>query len=71
MNRLNELIKNTDWLSVFLYLVLVFIGWLNIYAAVYNESHNNIFDLSQEYGKQLIWMGNSFCCRVLYHAYRQ
>ncbi len=60
MNRRNELIKNTDWLSVFLYLVLVFIGWLNIYAAVYNESHNNIFDLSQEYGKQLIWMGIAF-----------
>lgn len=34
-------------------------GWLNIYAAVYNEDHKNIFDLSQKYGKQLIWIGSA------------
>lgn len=34
-------------------------GWLNIYAAVYNEEHKNIFDLSQKYGKQLIWIGSA------------
>jgi len=39
-----------------LYLALVFIGWLNIYAAVYNENHNHIFDLSQKYGKQMIFI---------------
>jgi rod shape determining protein RodA len=32
-------------------------GWLNIYAAVYNEEHHSIFDFSQRYGKQLIWIG--------------
>ena len=31
-------------------------GWLNIYAAVYNEEHTNVFDISQRYGKQLIWI---------------
>jgi len=39
-----------------LYLALVFIGWLNIYAAVYNENHNHIVDLSQKYGKQMIFI---------------
>ncbi len=39
-----------------LYLALVFIGWLNIYSAVYNESHQSIVDFSQRYGKQLIWI---------------
>jgi len=39
-----------------LYLALVFIGWLNIYAAVYNESHNHIVDLTQKYGKQMIFI---------------
>jgi rod shape determining protein RodA len=39
-----------------LYLALVFIGWLNIYAAVYNETHNHIVDLSQKYGKQMIFI---------------
>ena len=27
-----------------MYLVFVLMGWLNIYAAVYNEEHQNIFD---------------------------
>lgn len=34
-------------------------GWLNIYAAVYNEEHQNIFDTTQKYGKQLIWIGGA------------
>jgi rod shape determining protein RodA len=39
-----------------LYLALVFIGWLNIYAAVYNENHSHIVDLSQKYGKQMLFI---------------
>lgn len=31
-------------------------GWLNIYAAVFNENHQSIFDLTQSYGKQLLWI---------------
>lgn len=31
-------------------------GWVNIYAAVYNEEHQSIFDFSMRYGKQLIWI---------------
>jgi rod shape determining protein RodA len=34
-------------------------GWLNIYAAVYNEDHNSILDTTQKYGKQLIWIGGA------------
>ncbi len=60
MNRRSELLKNIDWLSIFLYTLLVFMGWLNIYAAVYDESHSNIFDITQRYGKQLMWIGASF-----------
>ncbi len=50
---------NLDWTIVFLYLALVFMGWLSIYAAVYNEEHQSILDTSQKYGKQLIWIGTS------------
>ncbi len=39
-----------------LYLALVLIGWLNIYAAVYDEAHHHIVDLSQKYGKQMIFI---------------
>jgi len=45
-----------DWVVVLLYLLLVFIGWLNIYAAVYNDIHNNIVDLTQKYGKQMVFI---------------
>lgn len=60
MNRQSELLKNIDWLSIFMYTLLVFMGWLNIYAAVYDDSHSNILDVSQKYGKQLIWIGAAF-----------
>ena len=56
MRRKTDILVNTDWLSVGLYLVLVFLGWINIYSAVYNEQHHSIFDLSQRYGKQLVWI---------------
>jgi rod shape determining protein RodA len=35
----------------------VFLGWINIYASVFNLEHQNIFDISQRYGKQLIFIG--------------
>ena len=34
-------------------------GWINIYAAVYNDEHKNIYDLTQNYGRQLLWIGTS------------
>ena len=52
-------IQNIDWLTIMLYAVLVILGWINIYAAVYNEEHQNIFDISQRYGKQLLWIGTA------------
>ena len=36
-------------------------GWINIYAAVYSDAHQNIFDLNMQYGKQLIWIVLAFC----------
>jgi len=45
-----------DWTTVLIYLFLVFFGWINIYAAVYNQEHASIFDFSQKYGAQLIWI---------------
>lgn len=60
MNRQSELLKNIDWISIFLYTLLVLMGWLNIYAAVYDDSHSSIFDITQRYGKQLMWIGASF-----------
>lgn len=60
MNRQSNLLKNIDWLSIFIFTLLVLIGWFNIYAAVYDDNHSSIFDISQKYGKQLIWIGAAF-----------
>lgn len=60
MNRQSNLLKNIDWVSIFLYTLLIFMGWLNIYAAVYDDTHSNILDMTQKYGKQLLWIGASF-----------
>ncbi|MBE9480088.1 MAG: rod shape-determining protein RodA [Bacteroidetes bacterium] len=56
MRGQKNIFHNIDWITVFLYLTLVFLGWINIYAAIYDESHKSIFDISQRYGKQLIWI---------------
>ena len=57
MPKRNSLWANIDWVTVFIFLILVFLGWINIYASVFNQEHQSIFDTSQRYGKQLIWIG--------------
>ena len=56
MRRSTNILANTDWISVGLYFLLVMLGWISIYAAVYSEEHQSILDLSQRYGKQLVWI---------------
>ena len=56
MQNKNNVWVNIDWITVSIYLTMMFVGWINIYAAVYNEEHRSIFDFSQQYGKQLIWI---------------
>lgn len=59
MREQQGIFANIDWMMVALYVVLVFLGWINIYAAVYNEEHQSIFDTSQRYGAQVIWIAVS------------
>lgn len=58
-NNENSLFYGVDRITVVTYILLVIMGWLNIYAAVYNEEHQSIIDTSQKYGKQLIWIGGA------------
>lgn len=59
MRERKNIFQNIDWITVLLFLLLVMIGWINIYAAVYNQDHQSIFDMSQNYGKQLVWICTS------------
>lgn len=40
-------------------------GWLSVYASVYNEEHSDITDFTQKYGKQLIWILSSLFIALL------
>ncbi len=40
-----------------MYALLVFFGWLSIYSASSGEDPGSIFDFSQRYGKQMMWIG--------------
>jgi rod shape determining protein RodA len=48
--------KNIDRFTIFLFLALALIGWISIYSAEYKEQYFSIFDISQRYGKQFIWI---------------
>ena len=56
MRQRTGTLANIDWVLVGMYLLLVLLGWGNIYAAVYNEEASSIFDISQKYGKQMLWI---------------
>lgn len=51
--------KGVDWLTVLLYVFLVFFGWSNLYAANYNPEVGMQFSFDAQYAKQLIWVGIS------------
>ena len=65
MRNEKSILQNLDWLMVGMFLLMVIMGWLNIYAAVYNEEHQSIFDLSQSYGKQTIWIAGSLVLALM------
>jgi rod shape determining protein RodA len=56
MNQTSNIWKGIDKTSIVLFIILIFLGWINIYAAVYNEEHSGLLDFSQRYGKQFLWI---------------
>lgn len=65
MQRRNNILRNLDWVATILYIVLVLMGWLNIYAAVYSDEHSSILDFSQRSGKQLVWIFFAFLMAIV------
>ena len=55
----NNAFYGVDRVTIIIYILLVIMGWLNIYAAVFDEEHQNIFDTHEKYGKQLIWIAGA------------
>lgn len=51
--------QTIDWRLVIYYLLLIFIGWLNIYASVHSSEPSSIFDWDCRSGKQFVWIMTS------------
>ena len=52
--------QSIDWKLIGVYVLLVLIGWVNIYASIHSEDPASIFDWSVRSGKQFVWMLTSF-----------
>jgi rod shape determining protein RodA len=61
LKREDNISGSLDWPTIGLYLALVMLGWINIYAVVYDESvHQPIFSLTLNSGRQLMFIIASF-----------
>jgi rod shape determining protein RodA len=56
MRERHGVFDHIDWWLVIIFLLLVIMGWVNIYAAVFDENHGSILDMHVKYGKQLGWI---------------
>lgn len=51
-----KVLKRIDWLTILIYLALVFIGWANIYSSTFSEEQTSLLDLTTRSGKQLFFI---------------
>lgn len=49
--------SSIDWITILLYAVLVIMGWMTIYSASLPIEETSLFDLSQIYGRQMLFIG--------------
>lgn len=52
----NNIFAGIDWLLVFIYIILVSFGWLNIFAASKAAEDFELLNFSTKYGKQFIFI---------------
>ncbi len=62
----NKITKGFDVKLICYYLALVLIGWITIYSTCYiPDGSAHIFDFSQPYSKQMLWIGTSFVLAIV------
>lgn len=49
--------SSIDWITILLYIALVIMGWMTIYSASLPLEETSLFDLSQIYGRQMLFIG--------------
>lgn len=58
--RHRSIFYNIDWTMIILWMLLVLAGWFSIFSSGKQEELINIFDITQRYGKQMMWIILSF-----------
>ncbi|MGV3631553.1 MAG: rod shape-determining protein RodA [Bacteroidota bacterium] len=60
MRREESISKIIDWPLFIVFILFLLMGIANVYSAAFDPEHPNIFDFSQKYGKQILWV--AFSC---------
>ena len=58
-------LKQLDWLTILLYILLVAIGWTNIYSSTFSDGTSSVLNLTSIPGKQLFFIGASIVVIVI------
>lgn len=56
MRKNQSLTANVDWPLFAVYIAFLLMGLATVYSVAFDEDHPNLFDFSQKYGKQIMWV---------------
>jgi rod shape determining protein RodA len=65
MRKSDSLAGSFDWVLFTVYCILIIMGIATVYSTAYNEEHPQLLDISQKYGKQIMWVGISLFLGLL------
>lgn len=70
MSRRSGIASNSiDWITLTVFFSLLIIGWLMLYAAVYDDTNPHAYlDLSSSIGKQTLWLGVAIVTFVIVYV---
>lgn len=59
MRQNESLVAHIDWVLLAIYLLFLVMGVSTVYSTAYDSDHPFLFDFSEKYGKQMMWLGIS------------
>jgi len=65
MRKNQSIIGNFDWPLFIGYILLLLMGIGTVYSVAFDPEHPNLFDISEKYGKQIMWLGISLFLGLL------
>lgn len=65
MRKNQSVIGSFDWPLFAGYILLLLMGIGTVYSVAFDPEHPNVFDISEKYGKQIMWLGISLFLGLL------